>query len=152
MEKFMVLVLFFLGVVLVLVAIVALFKKIASGEGSLDLPGIKLSGKGAPIFLLAGVFFSWSGFAWYHSLNQVHTLTQTVASTQEERNEFADAATKLARAGDEQAKARQALEAQIPAARLQELRIQQPSLFERQRVQLSPKVTQELNQKGIQVR
>lgn len=151
MENFMVLILFFLGVVLVLVAIIALFRKVSSGEGSLDFLGIKLSGRGAPIFLLAGVFFSWSGFTWYHNLNQVQSLKQNVVTTQQEKDEFADAAAKLARQVDQQKKARQALETQVPPAKLEELRRQQPSLFERQQMQLSPKVVRELQVKGVQV-
>jgi hypothetical protein len=57
MEKFMVLVLFFVGIFLVLAAILALFRKTQPGEGNLEFMGVRLSGKGAPVFLLSGVFF-----------------------------------------------------------------------------------------------
>jgi hypothetical protein len=151
MEKFMVLVLFFLGIFLVLAAIVALFRKAQPGEGSLDFMGVKLSGKGAPVFLLSGVFFSFSGYGWYHSLNQVHTLTNRVATVQQEINEYADAAAKLAGQVVAETQARQVLQSQIPPVRVQELKQQQPALFEEREMQISPKVLQELQQRGIQL-
>jgi hypothetical protein len=152
MEQFMVLLLFFIGVLLILTAVVALFRKVQPGEGSLEFAGVRLSGKGAPVFLLAGVFFSFSGYGWYHSLNQVHVLTQTVASTQAEKNEYADATATLASRLDQEVKVRQTLQAQLPPERVQELQRQQPTLFEGHRLQISPRVVQELHQKGIQIR
>ncbi len=151
METLMVLLLFFMGVLLILAAVVALFRKVQPGEGSLEFAGVKLSGKGAPVFLLSGVFFSFSGYGWYHSLNQVHALTQTVASTQTEKNEYADATAKLASRLDQEVKARQTVQEQLSPERMQELERQQPTLFERHRTQISPRVVQELHQRGIQV-
>jgi hypothetical protein len=151
MEKFMVLLLFFIGVLLIITAIVALFRKVQPGEGSLEFAGVKLSGKGASVFLLAGVFISFSGYGWYHSLNQVHALTQTVATAQTEKNEYADAAATLASSLDQEVKARQTVQAQLAPERMQELRRQQPTLFEERRLQISPRVTQQLHQRGIQV-
>lgn len=153
MEKFMVLVLFFIGILLILAAVATLFRKEQpGGEGSLEFAGVKLSGKGAPVLLLSGVFFSFSGYGWYHSLNQVHTLTQTVASAQVEKNEYADATAKLAGRLDQEVKARQTLQAQLPPERVQELQRQQPALFEGHQLQISPRVVQQLHWQGIQVR
>ncbi|MGH7163811.1 MAG: hypothetical protein ACREID_10040, partial [Planctomycetota bacterium] len=57
---------FLMGVVLVLVAAFALFrKKLAAGKGSLKLGGIELSGTGSHIlFLLVGAVLLMSGFGW----------------------------------------------------------------------------------------
>lgn len=151
MEKLMVLLLFFIGILLICTAVVALFRKVQPGEGSLEFAGVKLSGKGAPVFLLSGVFFSFSGYGWYHSLNQVHVLTQTVASTQAEKNEYADATATLASRLDQEVKTRRTVQAQLSPERMQELERQQPTLFERHRTQISPRVVQELHQRGIQV-
>jgi hypothetical protein len=147
-----VLLLFFIGIVLILAAVVALFRKVQPGEGSLEFAGVRLSGRGAPIFLLAGLFISFSGYGWYHSLNQVHVLTQTVASTQAEKTEYADATATLASRLDQEVRARQTVQAQLPPERMQELERQQPSLFEGRRLQISPRVMQALHQRGIQVR
>jgi|GraSoiStandDraft_44_1057316.scaffolds.fasta_scaffold403554_1 hypothetical protein len=151
MEKFMVLVLFFVGIFLVLAAILALFRKTQPGEGNLEFMGVRLSGKGAPVFLLSGVFFSFSGYGWYHSLNQVHTLTNRVATVQQEKNEYADAAANLASQVVVETKARQVLQSQIPPVRVEELKQQQPSLFKEREMQISPRVLQDLQQRGIQV-
>jgi hypothetical protein len=152
MEKFMVLLLFFVGVLLILTAVVALFRKVQPGEGSLEFAGVRLSGKGAPVFLLSGVFFSFSGYGWFHSLNQVHALTKTVSTTQAEKNEYADAAARLASTLASEANARQVLQAQLSPERVQELQRQQPSLFEERRLEISPTVRRELQKKGIQIR
>ena len=151
MEKFMVLVLFFVGIFLVLAAILALFRKTQPGEGNLEFMGVRLSGKGAPVFLLSGVFFSFSGYGWYHSLNQVHTLTNRVATVQQEKNEYADAAANLASQVVVETKARQVLQSQIPPVRVEELKQQQPSLFKEREMQISPRVLQDLQQRGVQV-
>ena len=86
MEKLMIIVIFFLGVMSVVVAIIALFKKLGSGSGEFAFMGIQISGTGAPsIFLFAGLVLMFSGRSWYHSLGKVVTLTQAVARTETEK-------------------------------------------------------------------
>ena len=68
MEKVIIGVTFFLGVALGFVAIVALFTRRGEGRGTLKLPGIELSGTGAPIlFLLVAAVLVLSGFGWASS-------------------------------------------------------------------------------------
>jgi hypothetical protein len=151
MERIMVLLLFFIGILLIATAVIALFRKVQPGEGSVEFAGVKLSGKGAPVFLLSGVFFSYSGYGWYHSLNQVHTLAQTVAATRTEKNEYAEAAATLASRLEQEARARRTVQAELPPERLQELERREPTLLEESRLQISPRVAQELRQRGIHV-
>ncbi|MCM2332903.1 MAG: hypothetical protein NDI82_03040 [Anaeromyxobacteraceae bacterium] len=69
----MIAVTFAMGVVLVLVAVVALLRKIGSGEGgSLEFLGVKLSGGSAPVlFLGVGAVLLLSGFGWASSRAEV---------------------------------------------------------------------------------
>lgn len=73
LKTVMIAVTFVMGVVLVLVAIVALLKKIGSGEGgSLEFLGVKLSGGSAPVlFLGVGAVLLLSGFGWASSRAEV---------------------------------------------------------------------------------
>ncbi len=65
MERLIIGVTFFLGVGLILVAVVALFRKGRTAGGSLELPGIKLTANSAPaLFLVVGAAMILSGFAW----------------------------------------------------------------------------------------
>lgn len=55
MLKAMLLVIFIAGLTLLIVAVIALFRKLTSGGGTLKLPGIEVTGKGSVAFLFAGV-------------------------------------------------------------------------------------------------
>ena len=121
------------------------------GSGGFVFGGFKVSGSGAPIiFLFVGVILSFSGRSWYHSLNQVDTLQKTVVRTEAEKKEFADAAVGLKTSLDQQIKLNDVLRVRISPAQLQQLERQQPQLFVRREVQLSPKVTEELRWRRIE--
>jgi len=68
---------FVLGVLIAIVAIVALFKNKKGGEGSLKFWGIELSGKGAPIlFLLVGATLVIVTLRWATSETEVETAQE----------------------------------------------------------------------------
>jgi len=69
----MIYVAFFLGVVLALIGVVAIFKKIGGGEGKLKGLGIELSGPGPVVIFLAGAALTASGYGW--ALNQAKAET-----------------------------------------------------------------------------
>jgi len=151
MDKAMLVTIFVLGVVVVVVSIITLVKGIGTGQkGKVSLPGFELSGTGAPIvFLLVGVVFTLSASRWYHDLNQVTTLTQTVATTEADKNELADAAAALATSLDQQKEVTEAFRTRIPAAQLTQLQQQRPALFVVKPMQFSPRVTALLKKKGV---
>jgi hypothetical protein len=65
MEKVIIGVTVFLGAGLIIVAVVALFRRGQSTGGSLELPFIKLTATSAPaLFLVVGAAMVLSGFAW----------------------------------------------------------------------------------------
>jgi hypothetical protein len=81
MDSIMFVVTFVLGALVLLVAVVALFKKKGSeGGGSLEFGGFKLAGTGAPsVFLLVGVVLMLTGVNGYAAINKNHTLTEANA-------------------------------------------------------------------------
>ena len=92
---------FVLGVALVLMGVVAFFKKLrGGGQGSLKFLGIELSGAGPVVILLAGSAMTLSGFGWAASqkdaseARRVATTsdTQRVACVMEKQEIVADAA------------------------------------------------------------
>ena len=96
MQKAMLIIVFFLGVALVIVWVVALFKHFSGGEGKLKILGMELSGTGAPaIFLVVGVALLLSSVAWYGSINRVATLTAANTNVTQDRDQYLDAAAKV---------------------------------------------------------
>jgi hypothetical protein len=98
---------FVLGVALVLMGVVAFFKKLrGGGQGSLKVLGIELSGAGPVVILLAGSAMTLSGFGWAASqkdaseARRVATTsdTQRVACAVEKQEIVADAVEVIAHA------------------------------------------------------
>lgn len=130
MEQVIIGVTFFLGVGLGIVAVVALFTKRQEGKGRLKLPGIELSGTGAPIlFLLVAAVLVLSGFGWASSQKEV-------VVKERQRAEAVQAKTAVVReAADFEASLRKQVELNrelttlVSAAALQNLRQTRPELL-----------------------
>jgi hypothetical protein len=151
MDKAMLVTIFVLGVLLIVISIIALFVGRGTGDGGeISFLGFKISGGSARvIFLLVGVVFTLSASRWYHNLNQVATLTQTVATTEADKNELADAAATLFTSLDQQKVITEAFRTRIPAAQLTQLQQQRPALFVVKPMQFSPRVAALLKKKGV---
>lgn len=80
MDRIIIGVTFVLGVVIILVAIVSLFRRPLQGEAHLKLAGLELSGSTPTIvFLLVGAALMWATFGWASSRNQVTAITREAA-------------------------------------------------------------------------
>lgn len=130
MDSGMFIVTFVLGVVVLLVAIIALFKSRAEGGGSLEFGGFKLAGTGAPsTFLLVGVVLLLSGVNGYSTTQKNHTLTsanQTLNTANRSLKE--SVVTAQSSLAVEQARTRILL-TKIPPQTLQPVVAQHPELF-----------------------
>ena len=121
---------FFLGVGLGIVAVVALFTKRQEGKGRLKLPGIELSGTGAPIlFLLVAAVLVLSGFGWASSRQDVVQKEQERAEAVQAKIEVVREAKKLNASLKKQVELNRALTARVSAAALQNLRQRRPELM-----------------------
>ncbi|MBI1852305.1 MAG: hypothetical protein HYR85_18335 [Planctomycetes bacterium] len=147
MQSIIIGVTFFLGVVVVIVAIVALFKKITGGKGSLKLPGgIEISGTGASIvFLLVGAVLVLSSFGWAATQKevvakekQVVEKDQTIASERKEKNEILRETATVHESLKKQVQVNDELKRRIPASVLEEMRRTNPELLKAAATEISP--------------
>ncbi|MFQ5926660.1 MAG: hypothetical protein ACE5MH_04410, partial [Terriglobia bacterium] len=134
MERVIIGVTFFLGVGLGVVAVVALFTKRRDGKGRLKLPGIELSGTGAPIlFLLVAAVLVMSGFGWASSQEEVVVCGQERAEAVRAKIEVAREAAKLEASLTKQAALNRELTARVSPAVLKNLWQTRPDLGKLQR-------------------
>ena len=137
---------FFLGVGLGIVAVVALFTKRQEGKGRLKLPGIELSGTGAPIlFLLVAAVLVLSGFGWASSRQDVVRKEQERAESVQAKIEVVREAKKLDASLKKQAELSRVRRARVPAAALQNLQQTQPELMTTDVHKLSPMLRTEID-------
>ena len=141
---------FCLGFALVIISIIALFKKFSSGQFTIKLPFFEMSGVGAPaIFLIVGLVLIFSGRGWSQSIGQVGQLTQTVAKTEAEKSEMTDAAAGLYSALNRQREVNQSLIKSIPGQTLSQLQLKQPRLLSQEPLNLPPKIEEVLRKRAI---
>ena len=131
---------FVLGVIFGIVAVIALFKNVKGGEGSLEMPGgIKISGKGAPIvFLLVSAVFVLSGFGWAATQKQVVEKDRTITSERQEKTDILKETATLHTELKKQAQVNEELKRRLPAALLQEIRTVNPDLLKAPATEISP--------------
>ncbi len=121
----MVVIVFVLGLALIVVAVVALFKGVKGEQGELSVSGIKVSGAGGALFLVMGVVLLFTSKGWADSLSRRNELAlavgqyQLVVKTLEQRSRL--------------------LEASLPRPQLTALKTEHAPLFMEPDVRLSPK-------------
>ncbi len=117
---------FVLGIVVVVVGIVALWRsKAKGGEGSLKALGIEVSGNGAGLVLVVGAAFVLAGFGWAATHQEAETQKATVATR---TNELKDASDAIAKYEEDKASLRSHLQAVLPPDKVRELEAKVPAL------------------------
>lgn len=130
MEQVIIGVTFFLGVGLGIVAVVALFTKRQEGKGRLKLPGIEVSGTGAPIlFLLVAAVLVLSGFGWASSQKEVVIKERQRAEAVQAKTTVIREAAKLEASLRKQVELNRELTTRVSAAALRNLRQTRPELM-----------------------
>jgi hypothetical protein len=122
---------FALGAIVLVVAIVALFKKKSGdGGGSLEFGGFKLAGTGAPtVFLLTGVVLMLSGVNGYAAIEKNRSLKSTNETLLADKSSLSDSvATARSDLQVERTRTRLLL-TRIPPQALQSLQVQHRALF-----------------------
>ncbi len=132
MDQAMVIVVLLLGIVLIGVAVVALFTGRKGEQAELNILGVKMSGSGGALFLVVGVVLLFTGKGWSDTLARKGELVKTVVQYQTSVNTLEQRAA--------------ALEARVPTPSLFALKQQQAHLFTQPKVILSPRVMLELQQ------
>lgn len=131
---------FLVGVVLAGVAVVALFRKrVAGGEGSLEIAGIKLSGRGSHVlFLLVGAVLMIAGYGWAIT-DASRQREATRADDETRRRKTTEArATEVDASLGMQLELNAELTKHIPPPKLEELRRARPELFSGRIARLPP--------------
>ena len=137
-KQAMVIVVFVLGVALVIAALVALFRKSRAGEGELAILGIKISGKGSAVFLLAGIVLMMSAYGWQDSLEKVKTLSV-------ESRQTAGTALELNQKVSQLEEANRTLANKLPPAQTEEVKRTSPQiLMQDRKLSLPPSQVQKL--------
>lgn len=130
MDQAMVVIVFLLGIALVIVAVIALFRGLRGEQAELNLLGNKVSGTGGALFLVVGVLLLFTSKGWSDTLGRKDELARAVVGYQ-------GALSTLQ-------KQSAALQARVPASSLIALRQQSPQLFLQAKVILPPKAMLEV--------
>ena len=112
---------FFIGVVMALCGVVAIFKKLQPGSGSFKFLGAEISGTGGILMPLVSLVLLMSGFGWASSHSQILACAQ-------DKKEVVAAAQKEHEQLQQGVQLRKQLIAQIPASAKSQLRLRTPSL------------------------
>jgi hypothetical protein len=137
-KQAMVIVVFVLGVALVIAALVALFRNSRAGEGEVTILGIKISGKGSAVFLLAGIVLMMSAYGWQDSLEKVKTLSV-------ESRQTAGTALDLNKKVSQLEEANRTLANKLPPAQTEEVKRTSPQiLMQDRKLSLPPSQVQKL--------
>lgn len=130
MDQAMVVIVFVLGIALVIVAVIALFRGLRGEQAELNVLGNKVSGTGGALFLVVGVLLLFTGKGWSDTLGRKDELARAVVGYQ-------GAVTTLQMQSA-------ALQARVPASSLIALRQQSPQLFLQPKIILPPKAMREV--------
>ena len=137
-KQAMVIVVFVLGVALVIAALVALFRNSRAGEGEVTILGIKISGKGSAVFLLAGIVLMMSAYGWQDSLDKLKTLSV-------ESRQTAGTALELNQKVSQLEEANRTLANKLPPAQTEEVKRTSPQiLMQDRKLSLPPSQVQKL--------
>ena len=128
---------FFIGVVMALCGVIAIFKKLQPGSGSFKFLGAEISGTGGILMLLVSLVLLMSGFGWASSHSQIIACAQdkkeVVAEAQKEHEQL-----------QQEVQLRKQLVAQIPASTKSQIEAQDPKLINVPTINLSPRLAMEI--------
>jgi C4-dicarboxylate-specific signal transduction histidine kinase len=127
---------FFIGVLMALCGVIAIFKKLQPGSGSFKFLGAEISGTGGILMLLVSLVLLMSGFGWASS------HSQTVACAKD-KTEVVAAAQQVHQQLQQEVALRQKLVQQ-------QIEAQDPRLLRINPVTLPPRLAMEISHMGNQ--
>ena len=127
MDAVIIAVTFFLGVALAIVAIIALFKGHAQGQGSFKIPGFEFSGTGAPVlFLFVAAVLVLTGFGFASSKKEVAKKETQVVACSTDKASVTEEAARLDASLKQQVEFNQALQFRLSPATLESVKAAKP--------------------------
>jgi hypothetical protein len=143
MQTFIIGATFILGLVVMVVGLIALFKGIQKGSASAKFMGVEVSGSGGALVLLVGFILVLSGFGWASSQKQTTQANQDKIACVRDKEEVVADARQLHSQLQSEIQLRQELVRQIPDASRHQIEVQRPDLFQIKPAQVSPKLMKE---------
>ena len=134
---------FFIGVLMALCGVIAIFKKLQPGSGSFKFLGAEISGTGGILMLLVSLVLLMSGFGWASS------HSQTVACAKD-KTEVVVAAQQVHQQLQQEVALRQKLVQQLPVQAKTQIEAQDPRLLRINPVTLPPRLAMEISHMGNQ--
>ena len=141
---------FFLGVGIVIVGAVAIFRRGKSGGGTIELPLIKLTADSAAgLLLVVGAAMILSGFAWASTDRARGDAVVARDTAVTEKDEVVKETVQLHDNYVKQAELVRLLAARVPPAAMNEIPANQRILIKAPLVQLSPRIKADIGKSRV---